>query len=76
MTDILLDRLRGCGAAEPPDGGLQVVDLVELLPRQIAIRAAEVAVRGSLCVDGGAASQVADDGAGPQIQRLGDGQMC
>ena len=61
MTDILLDSTTDWLAARPnpSDGALQVVDLVELLPRRPT---SVVAVRGGLCVDGAQETQVADDG--------------
>src|ERR1700744_1540184 len=53
------------------DGPLEVVDLVELLPRQVDVGAAEVPVRGGLRVDRAQQVQVAHDRTGSQVEDLG-----
>src|SRR6201986_2335753 len=53
------------------DCALEVVDLVETLPRQVDVGTAEVAVRGRRRVDRTQQGQIADDRAGPQVEDLG-----
>jgi hypothetical protein len=64
MTDILLDSATDCAAAARPNRQTADFKSSTLLscPRHVDIRAAEVAIRGGLCVDGAQQLQVADDG--------------
>ena len=51
----------------------QGVGAVGLLPGQIQVVPAEVAVGGYLAVDGTAQVQIPDDGGGTQVKDLADG---
>src|ERR1700734_3917550 len=53
------------------DCALEVIDLVETLPRQVDVGAAEVAVRGRRRVDRTQQVQVANNRTGPKIEHLG-----
>src|SRR5271168_1930600 len=53
----------------------QLVLLVEVLPRQVEIRPAEMPVRGRLLVDRTAEIQAVDDRSGPQIEEA-MGELC
>ena len=58
----------GKGSAGAQEG----IHHVGTLPGQVQVAAAEVAVGGSLLVDGAAEIQVGDDLAGPQVKDPGD----
>src|SRR5687768_10552946 len=57
------------------DRGLEVLDAVRALPREVRLFAPEVAVRGSLLVDRPAEVEVADDRGRPEVEHLADGLL-
>src|SRR5262245_28983114 len=65
--------LRGGGRrGREAGGGAEVVGLVDALPREVVVVAAEVAVRGGLRVDRPAEVEVAQDRGRPQVEVLVD----
>src|SRR5580692_9472218 len=62
--------LRGAVARSESEGGPQVVHPGGGLPRELLLRATEVAVGRRLLVDGAAQVEVARDGRGAQVEQL------
>ena len=61
-----------------PARGGERLGAVGALPGEVRIVAPEMAVHGGLAVDGSAQVEVADDGAGPEVEDLldGAGDLC
>src|SRR5882757_4821105 len=57
------------------DRSLELLGLVDPLPRQVDVGTAEVAVRGGRCVDRTEQVEVADDRAWPQVEDRRDGLL-
>ncbi len=64
-------RRRCPSARQPRAAAAELVDAVDALPRQVEVVTPEVAVGGGLPVDRPAQVEVADDRAGPQVERPG-----
>ncbi len=70
----LVQRARACGSRVLLDASVraQRLDDVQLLPRQVEVGAAEVAVRRYLLVDRAAQLEAVDDRGGAQVEMLLD----